>query len=514
MENLIKPFKDIFNLDSPLAIHKSQRPYVWDIEKVNRLIEDLEDFKQRCTDKGLSNLSYYMSTIVLYKNTEGKNQLEIIDGQQRLTTLLLLDYFANEPQSILKTNPQSVIFEFSSSISEQNIQRVKLFLKQNDVRNRISNIKEIIRNRLVFTVVVVPTEDEAFTYFDTQNNRGKKPSIDVVLKAVHLRGIINDADLQKQCAEKWENIERYAFHGITIPGNNEGFLYPFIKFILWRARTWKFNKASFENENKIENIFSRYLTSSDSNGIFFYPQSSISNNKEFEYVDGELFYTPKSINLTELNQTINLPFQLRQPLKKGLPFFLFLEKYAFIYRLLFVENNANNSKEINDFRAFYKKIYHQHSEYMKQYFILCMMMFYDKFKENNLLNFALALDYLIGAERLSNYYIFDVKYVNINNQSNVLDAIQMAYYPKEVLNFIINNKSIQEKKIGAINKIITAYLYEIEHYYTGGNKKNVPHKITEKETNNKNEISKTKLLIELNQIVSQRKGWLIQKINA
>lgn len=514
MNNLIKPFKDIFNLDLPLAIHKSQRPYVWDIEKVNRLIEDLEDFKKRCSDKGLSNLSYYMSTIVLYKNTEGKNQLEIIDGQQRLTTLLLLDYFANEQQSILKTSPQSVIFEFSSSISEQNIQRVKLFLKQNDVRNRILNIKEFIQNRLVFTVVVVPTEDEAFTYFDTQNNRGKKPSIDVVLKAVHLRGIINDADLQKQCAEKWENIERYAFHGITIPGNKEGFLYPFIKFILWRARTWKFNKASFENENKIENIFSRYLTSSDRNGIFFYPQSTITNNREFEYINGELFYTPKSINLTELNQTINLPFQLRQPLKKGLSFFLYLEKYALIYRLLFVDNNTNDSKEMTDFRAFYKKVYHQHSEYMKQYFILCMMMFYDKFKENNLLNFALALDYLIGAERLSNYYIFDIKYVNVNNQSNVLDAIQMAYCPKEVLNFIINNKSIQEKKVGVINKVITAYLYEIEHYYIGGNKKNVPHKITEKETNSKNEISKTKLLIDLNQIVSQRKGWLLQKINA
>lgn len=514
MNDLIKPFKDIFNLDLPLAIHKSQRPYVWDIEKVNRLIEDLEDFKQRCSDKGLSNLSYYMSTIVLYKNTEGINQLEIIDGQQRLTTLLLLDYFADESQSILKTNPKSVIFEFSSSISEQNIQRVKSFLKQSDTKTRISSLKEIIKNRLVFTVVEVPTEDEAFTYFDTQNNRGKKPSIDVVLKAVHLRGIVNDADLQKQCAEKWETIERYAFHGISIPGNNEGFLYPFIKFILWRARTWKFNKASFENENKIENTFSRYLATSDSNGIYFYPQSTVTNNKEFEYIDGELFYTPKSINLTELNQAINLPFQLRQPLKKGLPFFLYLEKYALIYRLLFIDSNTNNSEEMIAFKAFYKKVYHQHSDYMKQYYILCLMMFYDKFKENNLLHFALALDYLIGAERISNYYIFDVKYVNINNQSNVLDAIQMAYSPKEVLNFIINNGSIQEKKIGAINKIITAYLYEIEHYYKGGNKKNVPHKITEKETNNINEISKSKLLIDLNQIVSQRKGWLLQKINA
>ncbi len=515
MNNLIKPFKEIFNLDLPLAIHKSQRPYVWDIDKVNRLIEDLEDFYGRFKEKGLCNLSYYMSTIVLYKNTEGKNQLEIIDGQQRLTTLLLLDYFANDSESILITNPKSVIFEFSSSISEQNILKIKLFLKQNDVRNRISIIKEIIQERLVFTVVEVPTEDEAFTYFDTQNNRGKKPTIDVVLKAVHLRGIINDADLQKQCAEKWESIERYAFHGISIPGNNEGFLYPFIKFILWRARTWKFNKASFENENKIENTFSRRLASADDNGINFYPQNTTSSNKEFEFINGNLFYNPKTINLAELSQSINLPFQLRQPLKKGVSFFLYLEKYALTYRLLFTEtSNSNNSVEINLFKDFYKKVYHQHSAFMKQYYILCIMMFYDKFKDNNLLNFAYALDYLVGAERLSNYYIFDVKYKNINNDSNVLDAIQMAYTPKEVIDFIVNNNSIQEKKIGAINKIITTYLYEIEHYYKGGLKKNIPHKITEVNTEKSNEISKKELVDDLNQIVAKRKEWLLQKINA
>lgn len=514
MQNLTKPFKDIFNMDLPLAIHKSQRPYVWDIEKVNRLIEDLEDFIARCKEKEIHDLCYYMSTIVLYKNTEGKHQLEIIDGQQRLTTLLLLDYFANDTESILKTNKASVIFEFSSSISASNIQKIKSFLKQGDVASRISSIKEIIQNRLIFTVVEVPTEDEAFTYFDTQNNRGKKPSIDVVLKAIHLRGITNDASLQMQCAEKWESIERFAFHGISIPGNNDGFLYPFIKFVLWRSRTWKFNKGSFDSENKIENTFSRYLPSTESNGINFYHQSTSSNKEEFKFKQGALFYTPKSINITALNQTINYPFQLRQPLKKGLTFFLYLEKYASMYLLLFTGSEKDKSLEMNSFKAFYDKVYLQHSVYMKQYFILCMMMYYDKFKEDNLLNFALALDYSVGSERLSNYYIFDVKYLNTNNQSNVLDAIQMAYSPKEVINFIANNRSIQEKKIGSVNKIITAYLYEIEHYYNDGTKKTIPHKITEGLTENKNEISKKDLLKDLDRIVAKRKEWLLQKINA
>jgi hypothetical protein len=139
-------------------------------------------------------------------------------------------------------------------------------------------------------------------------------------------------------------------------------------------------------------------------------------------------------------------------------------------------------------------------------------MFYDKFKEDNLLNFALALDYFVGTERISNYYIFAVKYLNINNQSNILDAIQMAYSPMDVIEFIISNENIETKKIGAVNKIITSYLYEVMHYYEGGSKKQVPHKITEAETNNENEISKKDLIIELNQLISKRKGWLFNKI--
>ena len=513
MSDLTKSFKEIFNLGSPVAIHKSQRPYVWDTDKVNRLIEDLEDFKKWCDEKGLSDLPYYMSTIVLFKNTEGKNQLEIIDGQQRITTLLLLDYFANGSQSVLTCSPQNVILEYSSNISAHNIQKVKSYIKQEDTLLRISFLKEIIKERLIFTVVEVDSEDEAFTYFDTQNNRGKKPSIDVVLKAVHLRGIFNNDKLQKKCAEKWESIERYAFHGISVPGDVDGFLYPFIKFFLWRSRTWKFNKATFSNDTKIENTFSRRLSSSDNNTIGFYPQSNILNKQDLEMIDGALLYSPKPLNLSELNKVENLPFQLRQPLKKGFSFFLYLEKYTLIYKHLFTNEEKEYSEELTSFKSFYKKVYYQHSVYMKQYYMLCIMMYYDKFKENSLLNFALALDYLVGAERISNYYIFDVKYLNINNGSNVLDAIQMAYSPKEVIDFIVNNREIGTKKIGSINKIITSYLYEVKHYYEGGTIKQVPHKITEAVTNNPNEISKKDLIIELNQLVAKRKSWLLNKIN-
>jgi hypothetical protein len=40
----------------------------------------------------------------------------------------------------------------------------------------------------------------------------------------------------------------------------------------------------------------------------------------------------------------------------------------------------------------------------------------------------------------------------------------------------------------------------------------VPNKITDSKTNKENEISKRDLIIELNELIEKRKGWLLNKI--
>lgn len=71
-----------------------QRPYRWDIEKCETLWNDIVVFfrdmkKDSESDKGSeSDADYFLGTIVTYINKD-KNQ-EIIDGQQRLTSLFLL----------------------------------------------------------------------------------------------------------------------------------------------------------------------------------------------------------------------------------------------------------------------------------------------------------------------------------------------------------------------------------------------------------------------------------------
>ena len=67
-----------------------QRPYAWGEDECKVLWEDLFlfSFPNNNCDSFDSSESYFLGPIVTFRNDEGK--LEIIDGQQRLTTLLLL----------------------------------------------------------------------------------------------------------------------------------------------------------------------------------------------------------------------------------------------------------------------------------------------------------------------------------------------------------------------------------------------------------------------------------------
>lgn len=78
-----------------------QRPYAWQENECQTLWDDVFSFAfpdDDCTKFDSDNNEYFLGAIVTYKNEVGK--MEVIDGQQRLTTLMLLlrafyDYFKN-----------------------------------------------------------------------------------------------------------------------------------------------------------------------------------------------------------------------------------------------------------------------------------------------------------------------------------------------------------------------------------------------------------------------------------
>lgn len=94
MAKLIVEQKTILELfsdkNADFLIPDYQRPYAWEKEECQTLWDDIFAFAfpdNDCT-KFDSSKEYFLGPIVTFKNSNGKK--EIIDGQQRLTTLLLL----------------------------------------------------------------------------------------------------------------------------------------------------------------------------------------------------------------------------------------------------------------------------------------------------------------------------------------------------------------------------------------------------------------------------------------
>lgn len=85
---------------SDFLIPDYQRPYAWDEEQCQTLWDDIFTFSfpNNNYEEFDENEEYFLGSIVMFKNEKGK--LEVIDGQQRLTTLMLIlrafyDKFAN-----------------------------------------------------------------------------------------------------------------------------------------------------------------------------------------------------------------------------------------------------------------------------------------------------------------------------------------------------------------------------------------------------------------------------------
>ncbi|MDB6183276.1 DUF262 domain-containing protein [Paracoccus fistulariae] len=91
------PLAKIFSSDFEFIIPRYQRPYAWEIDQAQNLFQDLKDFSQAAPDEG-----YFLGSVVLIKNDDAP-KAEVIDGQQRLTTLtillaVLVDFLAGETE--------------------------------------------------------------------------------------------------------------------------------------------------------------------------------------------------------------------------------------------------------------------------------------------------------------------------------------------------------------------------------------------------------------------------------
>ena len=438
-----------------LCVPPYQRPFVWTQQKAETLLNDWKEYLQSVQyQKGID---YYMGTIIIHKDDEN-HKLNIVDGQQRITTLLILDYALNGKSSVIIRYKKQIEIDVRNYNSKKSIKAITSFaVKCCSEGGRYEVLQQNnIFQHLRFTVIMTDNEDDAFTFFDSQNNRGVQPSSVDVLKAVHLRAIHADEELQKISACLWEKTQNVCEN--IFRNKPEDYLNNLITIALWRLRTWK--GSSFYYDASYENVMCEFAekleyTSKNNMKVYTVPFS-------YELLfDSEMKVTEEIVSKT--NTTKVYPFTVRQPLVKGICFFSFIETYHQIAMELF-QNESKNS-EIIKMRDLYKKLYIEtgSTTYMSDYFIMLMIFYFDKFGSEKLYYFALCIDYIIGQWRTTNFYFREKAMMNVTKKHNIIDKIQICYEPNEIIMELLEIQI--ERKQAVVNSPIQKYKNANYEYY-------------------------------------------------
>ena len=237
-EARILSVEELLKLD--LVIPSYQRPYKWTEKNITELILDIQ---KSIEDKNrYSKFKYRVGTVILYRESKAK-PYEVVDGQQRLLSFLLLKRCLdpNFTCKLLST-------KFSDKVTKQNLHDNAQYIREwfssvDDATKEAFN--SALGNTLEVVVLTVNELSEAFQLFDSQNTRGRELDPHDLLKAYHLREI-HDEDDMKCAVLKWESKEPKAIHELF---NN--YLFP-----LWnwskRRKSGSFTAAEIDLYKGIE----------------------------------------------------------------------------------------------------------------------------------------------------------------------------------------------------------------------------------------------------------------------
>lgn len=170
-----------------LHLPEYQRPYRWDDRLVLGLYEDL--LAHFAADRRAPH-DFYLGTIILHQTGSADGpQLDIIDGQQRLASMMQLCWLAG-----IKPLPR---LRFRAPESQQ-----RIIANLAALRGRIAPVFTLARINV--TLVVTDSEDDAYRFFETQNSGGVRLSGADIIKAHHLRAI--EPQRQDDHARRWEEM--------------------------------------------------------------------------------------------------------------------------------------------------------------------------------------------------------------------------------------------------------------------------------------------------------------------
>lgn len=145
------PLGNFFGEKKQLLIPENQREYRWEKKQVEILFEDLYNSFER-----LGKKDYFIGNIVLFQKDPKEKYYKIIDGQQRIITLLILF-------EVIKSKFNGI----DSPYSKENIETIQDYLSVKSIEKGITkNYKKLVASK---------NNEESFDLFiqskDSENNR-------------------------------------------------------------------------------------------------------------------------------------------------------------------------------------------------------------------------------------------------------------------------------------------------------------------------------------------------------
>ncbi len=412
----LKNLLSIENLDIP----EYQRPYKWSLKNVNQLIDDILRFKNK--------EAYRLGTVVVHKNSKN-NTLDIVDGQQRITTIVLLIKAIMQDDNLNKKfhteynekSENEIKFpdlKFTNPISITNV-------KQNfqELNKRIKEI-EFDENVVYFIlhkceVVYVELDDisEAFQFFDSQNARGKDLAPHDLLKAFHLREMNDVSESEKTLlVNSWEQLDE------------EGNLSGLFNDYLFKIRNWSRGKsARYFSKNDVD-IFKGISINKDTKELYPYVLLYQMANV---FVDDYNLHSSRKVDFN----TLAYPFSLDLPVLNGKRFFEMISHY----HKRIDQIKAKKENEIIKLLDTYKGNSRVGDRYIRLLFECALIYYIDKFGEQEIEK--VIKKFFIWAYKLR-LELQAVRLASVDNralETNVFRTIKDANIHSEVVNLYISN---------------------------------------------------------------------------
>ena len=176
-----------------------QRNYAWEKEEIQALIQDVYD--AFCVKKP----SYFIGTLVTFH--KGDEVYEVIDGQQRLTTInIILNALGEKPKNKLtyrarKKSDVTIksIPHFDNDHKDEGIIKGYNYAKEaisEIVTERLEDFKVYFQNRVHIIHYKVPKDIDLNHYFEVMNSRGEQLEKHEIIKA-RLIELLDEEDKDK-----------------------------------------------------------------------------------------------------------------------------------------------------------------------------------------------------------------------------------------------------------------------------------------------------------------------------